>query len=172
MGGGHKAYYPRIFREGLSGSTKDLKTVGVQAWAPAGNLQNVARSHSAGSQHAGNLQITRLFHTKKVPLESIRIASALPYSKQLHLLDFEGCEFYVALLLKWCSSPPPLNSNTHFFSHGLYNVHACCPKLPDMTYTDILNALSLLLSRLSVTPFLTRVLASHSQLYRFFSWSS
>jgi len=163
MRGGHKAYYPRIFREGLSESTKDLKTVGVHAWTPAGNLQNAARSHCSFTKR-GNLQITRLFHTKKVPLESIRITCALPYSKQLHLLDFEGCEFCVALLLKWCSSPPPLNSNTHFFSHGIYNVHAGCPKLPDMTYTDLLNALSLLLSRLSVTPFLTRVLASHSQL--------
>jgi hypothetical protein len=52
-------------REGLSESTKDLKTVGVQAWTPAGNLQNAARSHTAGSQNAGNFQITRLFHYKE-----------------------------------------------------------------------------------------------------------
>ena len=162
-----QAYYPVVLREGLNKSTNDLKIVGVPSEIRTRKLPNAARKTlQVNIDNAGNLQISNLFYSKTVGLEFIHTKCAVRYSKELHLLGSGDCEFCVALQLNWYSSPAPLNANTYFFSHGLYNARAGYPKPQDTTCTDLLDAWFLLLSTLSGTPFL-HSLASYSQLCRF-----
>jgi len=96
-----------------------------------------------------------------------------------YLPDCGGYVFSVAILLRWCSVPPPSIARTCFFYPWLCNACAGWPKSPGKTRTNISVPVSLPFSTLSYpscSPYCcqpqTISTMDYSQLYRISSSSS